>query len=189
MAFAVILGLTLLSILQLSIQQGVDRTLVPEASGADVVRATVNKIQDVFGTDDHQFLRRIAFVESKDGTDSSTYRSGYHGGIWQVDEVEFLGTQDNASNLTQGYKMISEAFGIDWPTTVRWNDLRIPLYSAIAARLILLNISEAIPCDIRGQAMYWQTRYNRYDAAANNFSTGIADLNEGKPQQRYDRLC
>ena len=183
MAIAVIFGLTLLSILQLSAQQGVDRTLVPGASGAAVVRATVNKIQDVFGTDDHQFLRRIAFVESEDGNDRDTYRSGYHGGIWQVDKSEFLSTQNNASNpqLTQRYQMISKAFKIDWPS-IQWSDLRIPLYSGIAARLLLLNITEAIPCDIQRQATYWRTHYNKDGEAgtANKFSMNIAALNEGK---------
>ena len=156
MVLTVISGLTLLSILQLSAQQGVDRTLVPGASGAAVVRATVNKIQDVFG-DDHQFLRRIAFVESKDGTDKNTYRPGYHGGIWQVDEIGFQATQDTASHsrLKERHKKINEEFGIKWPS-VQWSDLRIPLYSAIAARLFLLNIPGDIPCDIQGQANYWK---------------------------------
>ncbi|KAL5503271.1 hypothetical protein EMCRGX_G010194 [Ephydatia muelleri] len=35
-------------------------------------------------------LRRVAYVESKDGTESFTYRSGYDGGIWQIDQTAFL---------------------------------------------------------------------------------------------------
>ena len=87
----------LLFLVSLSTQQGVDRTLEREASGADVVRAVVNRVQGVFGRDS-QFLRRVAFVESKDGTDSNTFRSGYYGGIWQVDEIAFMSTQDVASH-------------------------------------------------------------------------------------------
>ena len=184
MALVVVLGLTLLSAFQLSVQQGVDRTLERGASGADVVKATVNKIQNVFG-DDQQFLRRIAYVESKDGTDSNTYQSGYHGGIWQVDEIGFQGTQDIRSHprLPVRYEKIRKEFGIDW-SSVQWSDLRIPLYSGIAARLILLNIPETIPCDKEGQATYWKTYYNT-DAGAGTASKFLMDLdaldaNEGK---------
>ena len=64
---------------------GVDKTREPNTSGVDVVKATLRQIQDsnIF-PDDNSFLRRLAYVESKDGTDSDTYRAGYHGGIWQV---------------------------------------------------------------------------------------------------------
>ena len=200
MASAVILALTLgLSVLQLSDQQGVDRTLEREASGADVVKATVNKIQNVFG-DDHQFLRRVAFVESKDGVDSNTYRPGYHGGIWQVDEIGFRDTQDTVSHprLTDRYEQIKEEFGIDWPS-VQWSDLRIPLYSGIAARLKLLNIPAAIPCDKEGQATYWKTYYNT-NAGAGTASKFLMDVdalntNEGRrlyftlARSRHDIIC
>lgn len=151
----------LLALLQLSIQQGMDKTQIREESGADVVRAVVNRIQEVFGKNDKQFLRRVAFVESKDGTDSNTYRSGYHGGIWQVDRVAFQDTQDTASHpeLFAKYDRIMREFEIDWPS-VQWTDLRRPLYSGLAARLFLLNIPSEIPGDIAGQAMYWKRYYN-----------------------------
>ena len=141
-------------------QQRVDRTLESGASGSDVVRAVTNKVQGVFG-DDQQFLRRIAFVESKDGTDSSTYRSGYNGGIWQVDDIAFRATQDTSSHpgLIQQYKKVKDAFGIDWPS-VQWSDLRAPLYSGLAARLFLLTKPGNIPCDVAQQAAYWKIYYN-----------------------------
>ena len=116
----------------------------------------------MFG-DDRQFLRRIAFVESTDGTDSDTFRQGYHGGIWQVDEDIFEITQDTATypELADLHQQIFDNFGpgIDW-TRVSWNDLRIPLFSGLAARLFLSTIPEEIPCDIAGQATYWVTHYN-----------------------------
>ena len=150
----------LFSALQLCVQQGVDRTLEREASGADVVRAVVKKVESVFGKDNH-FLRRIAYVESKDGTDKNTYRSGYNGGIWQVDETGFRSTQDTDSHprLPARYEEIMDAFGIDW-SSVEWRDLRIPLYSGLAARLFLLNIPAPIPRDVSGQAAYWKRYYN-----------------------------
>ena len=65
--------------------ENVDKTREAETSGSDVVKATVEQIRDskIF-SDDNAFLRRLAHVESKDGTDPDTYRTGYHGGIWQV---------------------------------------------------------------------------------------------------------
>ncbi len=151
--------ITLSALLPLLTAQGVDLTLQREASGSDVVRAAVNRIQAMFGFD-RQLLRRIAFVESRDETDTDTYRPGYNGGIWQVDEDKFLSTQDTNRSSTQNVA-VRTAFNIDWPS-VQWRDLRIPLYSGIAARLFLLNISdtESIPCDVPGQAAYWSTHYS-----------------------------
>ena len=175
MAVLVITLVLVLHVFQLSTQLGVDRTLESEASGADVVRAVVDKIQDIFGND-HQFLRRIAFVQSKDGTDRNTYRCGYHGGIWQVDEIGFMDTQNTKSHprLTTRYRLIKNAFGIDWPS-VQWTDLRIPLYSGLAARLFLLNKPSAIPQDIAGQARYWKRYYNT-DSGAGSETKFINDV-------------
>ena len=53
--------------------------------GAEVVAEVSKKdwlIRDL--SPDHKFLCRIAWVESKYGTDPRTYRTGYYGGIWQV---------------------------------------------------------------------------------------------------------
>ena len=63
----------------------VDETLMEKTSGSSVVEAAINKIETscVFDND-NLFLRRIAYVESSDGTDPKTYRVGYYGGIWQV---------------------------------------------------------------------------------------------------------
>ena len=150
---------TLSALLPLLTAQGVDLTLQREASGSNVVRAAVNRIQAVLNFD-QQLLRRIAFVESRDGTDTDTYRPGYNGGIWQVDEDKFLSTQANSTLNVERHDYIREEFNIDWPN-VRWSDLRIPLYSGIAAKLFLLNISDRkpIPCDLPGQAAYWRTHY------------------------------
>ena len=148
----------LITLLPLLTAQGVDLTLQREASGSDVVRAAVNRIQTVLDFD-RQLLRRIAFVESRDGIDTDTYRPGYNGGIWQVDEDKFLTTQANSALNDERHDAIREAFDIDWPS-VQWRDLRIPLYSGIAARLFLLiSDTEPIPCDIPGQAAYYNRVY------------------------------
>lgn len=149
-----------LLVFQLITAHGADHTIQAGASGPSVVRAVIDKVEAVFGNDD-QFLRRVAYVESTDGTHSDTYRDGYHGGVWQVDETGFRDTQDVASHpgLTARYELIMQEFGIDWHE-VEWTDLRKPLYSGLAARLKLLNTQEPIPCDVSGQAAYWKRHYN-----------------------------
>jgi len=63
----------------------VDQTRKPGSSGTAVVDAVTRLIEAtcVF-PDDKLFFRRLAYVESDDGTDNNTYRAGYDGGIWQV---------------------------------------------------------------------------------------------------------
>lgn len=75
-----------LSFLALSLPcHGENLIVVPGSYGPAVVEATVNVIREscIF-EDDKLFLRRLAYVESRDGTDPKTYRPGYDGGIWQV---------------------------------------------------------------------------------------------------------
>lgn len=74
----------------LSFAWAIDKTLVPGTNGEDVVCDVIRKIADsnIF-PDDKKMLRRIAFVESRFGVDSGTYRQGYHGGIWQIDKIGF----------------------------------------------------------------------------------------------------
>ena len=147
--------LILIPLLQVAVQQSVDQTLEREAFGAEVVRGVINKLQPVFG-DDHQFLRRVAFAESKDGSDSDTYRPDYYGGIWQVDEEKFIETQNITSypELNATYQLILAEFGIDW-LSVEWSNLIIPLYSGIAFRLFTITIKINKLTNVTGQAAYW----------------------------------
>ena len=151
------------ALLGTELSQGVDLTLVPEANGITVVQACLYKISgsNVF-TNDNQMLRRIAYVETRDGADSDTYPPNYHGGIWQLSQSKFLATQNTGSNiqLQQHVNNISTAFGINW-TSAQWVDLRKPFYSALAARLYFLLIPVSIPLgtNISGQASYWGNYY------------------------------
>lgn len=65
---------------------GLDQTRLAGATGASVVESVVSLIREsCLFADDKRFLRRLAYVQSRDGTDPKTYgRSNYHGGIWQV---------------------------------------------------------------------------------------------------------
>ena len=59
--------------------------LTPKTSGEALVNDVVEVVADTgLFPEDHCFLRRIALVESKFGSDKKTYREGYFGGIWQV---------------------------------------------------------------------------------------------------------
>ncbi len=80
--FRAFLGVLFLGVALAQLQ---DQTRVSGAHGSEIVEAVVNTIRKscVF-PDDKLFLRRLAYVETHDGNDPKTYRSGYNGGIWQV---------------------------------------------------------------------------------------------------------
>ena len=165
-----------------------DDTLVAGASGSDVVAAVIAKIEasGVFPTD-NRLLRRIAYVESLDGMHPNTYRTGYYGGIWQVDMIGFEDTQNTASHpgLAAKHEAIERYFGSDFRwSNVKWEDLVKPLYSGIAARLFLSNKPEAIPpaSDISGQAAYWKNFYNT-DSGAGTEQSFIDAVNMLEQQE------
>ena len=84
---------------------GRDVTLISQNKGSDVALACVHKITQsgVFATDNN-FLRRLAFVESRDGMDADTYRDGFNGGMWQLDESKYLSTvQASRTNLLHAH--------------------------------------------------------------------------------------
>ena len=150
-------------IFSLSAGQTTDQTIVPETNGDAVVVAVVGKLSGIF-PDDNLLLRRIAYVESKDGTDEDTYRLGYDGGIWQVDQVKFFTVTKNTGahpGLIVKYEQIQSTWGVSWPS-VSWSDLRKPFYSGLAASLILSTIDEPVPLatQIEMQGNYWKTHYN-----------------------------
>ena len=131
-----------------------------EASGKQVVDAVIQRFCSTgFETNEAKlcFLKRFAWVESKFGTDRRTFRTGCHGGIWQIDLKAFRDTQDvNAHpGLKEKYQRIKTTFGIMVP----WSECRKPLYSALAAWLYLSNNPRSIPADVEGQANYWKLYY------------------------------
>ena len=126
------------------------------------------------------FLRRVAYVESKDGTESFTYRAGYDGGIWQIGQTAFFRTMNVTSHpeLREKYNMIASRFGIEW-TSVLWSDLRKPLHSGLAAKLFLFTLTATrIPFGVELQASYWISYYNtnRSNRTAAKFIQDVSDL-------------
>lgn len=147
-----------------------DLTTEINASGTDVVLATISLIDNsnVF-SDNNRLLRRVARVESRDGLDTDTFRAGYDGGIWQVDEQNFLKTMDRDAhpNLAEPggiYERLSDSsLDLDWTAAV-WADLRRPLISAVAASIFFELAEQDIPDigNVRGQGEFWKSSgFNR----------------------------
>ena len=145
------------------INHKVNLSVEPEAAGPEVVDTVVSQIEKtkIFENDHmHDYVRRIARVESKDGLDNTTYREGYHGGLWQVDEGIFLVTQNTTySILIDKHKLVKKQFDTDW-LSIQWKDLRIPLWSGLAACLYMCTVDEEIPSSVEKQADHWNRNYN-----------------------------
>ena len=182
MALTVIIAVvaTLLAIFPAQCTAGQpEATILREGgNGSAVVLLAIARLQQsgIFA-DDNELLRRIAYVETRDGTAENTYRRGYDGGIWAVDENVFRDTQrvDTYPRLRAKFDQIRKEFNVDWYST-RWSDLRKPLYSVIAARLVLYNVPRAIPVanDISGQAELWANYYHQ----GGSVSEFVATANE-----------
>ena len=117
-------------------------------------------------------------MESNFGNDPNTFRPGYFGGIWQVDNSAFDDTKDTASHngLAARLSVVNNIFGKDWVRDITWMDLTKPLYSGIVARLYLGNVGKPIPGTLDGQAMYWKMYYNRSGAGTvQNFIDRVRD--------------
>ena len=156
-----------------------DIILQEVSNGSAVVLLTIARLQQsgIFA-DDNKLLRRIAYVETRDGTADNTYRQGYDGGIWAVDENIFNDTQNINIHprLRAKFDQIRRQFNVDW-CSVRWSDLRKPLYSAIAARLALYNFPRTIPkaTDVSAQAQLWADYY-RQGGSVSEFVTVASEL-------------
>lgn len=176
--FAVAVLFAILSA-HLAVAQSEGIILQEGSNGSAVVLLTIARLQQsgIFA-DDQELMRRIAYVETRDGTDENTYRQGYHGGIWAVDENLFNGTQNINiyPRLRAKFDQIRRHFDVDW-CSVRWSDLRKPLYSAIAARLVLYNFPRTIPkaSDVSTQAQMWADHY-RQGGSVQEFATVTSEL-------------
>jgi hypothetical protein len=135
---------------------------IEKASGEEVVNEAIDIVNKVGFPDDKGFLKEIAKHESRLGKHRNTFRKNYHGGIYQIDNIGFKKTQDVKSHpaLKKWYKKIKDITGIDW-TKVKWEDLRKPAYSTLAARLYLITIPELIPNTLKERSVYYKKHYNR----------------------------
>ena len=122
-----------------------------EAVGQHVVERALERLK-VTGLETNDtllnFMRRLAWVESKFGSDQYTFRQGFHGGIWQEGLGAFRLTQ-NALILREKHRQIYDLLGIDWVKTP-WRELRKPWYSALTKWLYLSIGPTPIPVTILG---------------------------------------
>lgn len=156
-------------------------------TGTDIVMACIDKLNmlrdlGVF-PDDKGFLRRIAYVMSRDG--KPPWQLYTDGGIWQVSIYAFQDTfrTDIHGRLHKKYKKIKASLGIDWEKITRVH-LEVPIISAVAARLYLSNFAESIPPKyaIKEQADYWWNFYMKDHESKrlmdrNDFIFDVATLN------------
>ena len=142
--------------------QGVDRTLEDGSTGEDVVKATADKIREsgIFG-DDHDFLRRMAKVESDNGREMGL------GGIWRVDfgilkdMDKFILSQQETPTLQSQFE---EHFCFSWSanvTPIEYRAMDVPLYSALTVMVYLSSIGQNISQNIEQQAKFWTKYLNR----------------------------
>ena len=152
------------------------------ATGSAVVLHAIGSLQQsgVF-ENDNEILRRIAYVETRDG------KLARDGGIWAVMENKFIQIKNSGYNIQLQEKIIQiqNSFGINW-RSVQWRDLGIPLYSAIAARLVLYLTPRDIPPanDLKAQARFWVMYYNP-DGDEDNF-VGVSSALQGTVRFHVD---
>ena len=153
-----------------------ERILDYDSNGTTVVLLAVATLQQsaVF-SDDNGMLRRIAYVETRDGTSKS-----FEQNIWAVSH-EALQLTQMSGNPTLNVKrnLIAIEFDIDW-NAVELDDMKRPFYSALAARLLLFIAPERLPdsSDITAQAQFWKQYYNT-NGSIDDFTGGAYEL-EGK---------
>ena len=144
---------------------GVDDTLRRGATGENVVTTAANKIRNsgIFG-DDHQFLRRMAKVESENG---ESIGPGM-GGIWRVNREGFGKVnvyllrnphQQDPSLQQQLEEML--CVDLDVIHEANYEELDAPLYSALYVMIYLVEtLRRTIPDTIEAQAMLWKADLN-----------------------------
>ena len=171
------------------------------ANGSCVVEAVLTRLEysGIFPPD-HGFMRRIAYVETRDGTNitESTDVPIEHRrvGIWGLTEfmlqnmslqLKLHSNDTNYHQLIEYSEQIYRRFGVNLTGDEKLN-LRNPLVSAIAARFylqyltVLKNVSLPenvfLPEDIAGQASFWATHYC-IATSITDFEEGVMEL-EGK---------
>ena len=165
----------------------VDKTMQKREAGLDVVVATIDQLKQlsIFPTT-NLLLRRIAYVETRDGVDVETYRDGYYGGIWQVDEKIFNSTKDNTTfpALNSLLADVFTVIGLRW-MDVDWTELERPFFSGLATIIYLnaLPVSIPGPGNVREQGIFWKAYFNSDPAdTVENFVSSVEELEStGRP--------
>lgn len=180
----VILTLVLLSSLSIATKvEGLDLTLLSGASGADVVQAVISKIEAFNSFLQFRpemaaapFMRRMAYVETRDGNLTSL-----NGGIWNVDEGLFRRTQHPGINtqidlaiMRLREKNSQNHIGpLNW-RNLTYDNLSIPLYSGLAVRM-LKHLDDALPLT-HLYPLYWNNVFKGGRSSLSQWNDGVAQL-------------
>ena len=145
-----------------------DQTLISFASGADVVDACIQKInQNGLFTYDEKLLERIAITES-----GYTYKNKKDGGIWQLTLEHFKETKDHISPYLE--ESIRQMYGYEWKS-MKWVNLTTPFLSALAARLYINQSLHQLPLssNVLSQAVYWANNYTKQSQDASKYIEAV----------------
>ena len=157
-----------------------DSVLQGGRGGTDVVLLSVAYMQQAaIFPNDNGLLRRIAYVETRDGFLMDHHSTS--GGIWAVGEEAFTKTQTiSDSDFVVKRRHINATFGVDWEA-VQWNELNKPFYSALAARLVLFTAPRNIPSDteVLDQAQFWKDHYNT-EGSVEKFLRSVQIIAQGE---------
>lgn len=133
-------------------EQGID--VITDAS--ELTKNAMTKSRKRIFMDDHHFIKRVALVES------FLNKTSKEGGPWSIEECAFKSTQNKRKEnkqLAALHKNIRRTFGVTW-SKIKYRDLRRPLYSVLAARIILEMAVPSIPRGLRNQARLWLETYH-----------------------------
>ena len=157
--------------------------LKSDGTGSDVVKAVISKLHSLQILEcDHHFLRRIALVETNDGTTGVP-----HGGIWALGEDKFNVVANEAVNVLSSKLCLNTAYGITYAF------LKKPLVSGLTAGLYLnylensSNARLSIPLagNIEEQAQFWITYYHSREFTASYFMEQV-EGREGRFRSKCD---
>ncbi|KAH7710172.1 hypothetical protein AAVH_22537 [Aphelenchoides avenae] len=126
-----------------------------QAKTAEIIKAMADLQATGIFPEDHGFMRKVAWHESRDGKllgKSNDFVK--NGGIWQIDPI---GLEDVQKNLRQDTKAaLIQKFGVDVDKVSREKgDLIDVRTGAAVARALMYRKPAKIPEDDDGQAAYW----------------------------------
>ena len=103
LSFALLLA-SLLLLPALAVRLDVDDSVLESGRlSTDAVLLSVAYVQQAAIFADHsELLQRIAYVETRDGTDREAFNEGMNGGIWAVREDAFTSTQSGSDPFSFG---------------------------------------------------------------------------------------
>ena len=153
-----------------------ERFLKDNGNGSAVVQAVISKLHSLqILKCDRRLLRRIALVETNDGTNGVP-----DGGIWALSEKKF---SDVASDVK---KVLSNKLCLSKFGSIHYALLRKPIVSGLAAYLYLNHLekttSASIPLDrnIGEQAQFWMQHYHSGKLNATYFVEQVKKTREGE---------